>query len=106
MEKGRKDYEYVCADVEIQLNKIINNDIGVIILDPPRSGLDKNSLNLINKIKPKQILYLSCDPITLARDLNTLKENYDINLINAYDMFLNTYHVETLVILSKKNTKK
>jgi tRNA/tmRNA/rRNA uracil-C5-methylase (TrmA/RlmC/RlmD family) len=72
-----------------------------VIVDPPRSGLDKNTINQLIKINPKKIIYISCDPVTLARDLNLLKEKYKINEITPVDMFVNTYHVETVVLMSR-----
>ena len=96
------NYEYKCGKVEDQINKYINENIGVVIVDPPRKGLDKKALNSILAINPKQVIYVSCDPITLARDLNTLKDRYKIEYICALDMFPNTYHVETFVVLVRQ----
>lgn len=53
------------------------------------------------EIKPKTLIYVSCDPVTLARDLNLLKEKYNIEYIRPYNMFPRTYHVETVCLLSK-----
>ncbi len=72
-----------------------------IIVDPPRSGLNKETLESIMKIKAQTLIYLSCDPMTLARDLNKLKDIYNIEKIYALDMFPNTYHVECLCVLNK-----
>jgi 23S rRNA (uracil1939-C5)-methyltransferase len=96
------NYEYKCGKVEDQINRYINENIGVVIVDPPRKGLDKKALNSILAINPKQVIYVSCDPITLARDLNTLKDRYKIEYICALDMFPNTYHVETFVVLVRQ----
>ncbi len=96
------NYDYKCGKVEDQINRYINENIGVVIVDPPRKGLDKKALNSILAINPKQVIYASCDPITLARDLNTLKDRYKIEYICALDMFPNTYHVETFVVLERK----
>ena len=96
------NYEYKCGKVEDQINKYINENIGVVIVDPPRKGLDKKALNSILAINPKQVIYVSCDPITLARDLSTLKDRYKIEYICALDMFPNTYHVETFVVLVRQ----
>ena len=75
-----------------------------IVLDPPRKGCDKKVVEAIINTAPNKIIYLSCDPSTLARDLNMIyqTENYDIKFIQPYDMFPQTKHVETLVLLSKK----
>lgn len=87
-------------------SKIIHNikfKPNKIIVDPPRAGLDKKVIDDILNINPERIVYVSCDPITLARDLNILKENYNINKIIPVDMFPRTYHVETVCALEKKD---
>ena len=82
--------------------KDINVSFDTIIVDPPRSGLNEETRNLIIKLKPDKLCYVSCDPFTLARDLNILNKFYDVEKINALDMFPNTYHVECICILERK----
>ena len=96
------NYKYYVGDTS-EVLQTIDDEIDIIVVDPPRSGLNDKTLNDILNIKPKQIGYVSCDPITLARDINILKEYYDIKKIYALDMFPNTYHVETVIILEKKD---
>ena len=87
-------------------SKIIHNikfNPNKIIVDPPRAGLDKKVIDDILNINPERIVYVSCDPITLARDLNILKENYNVEKIIPVDMFPRTYHVETVCVLERKN---
>ncbi|HRT67523.1 MAG TPA: methyltransferase domain-containing protein, partial [Bacteroidota bacterium] len=74
----------------------------IIILDPPRSGLHKNTIENLIKILPKKIIYVSCNPSTLARDLEILKEYYSIEYVQPIDMFPQTYHIETIVKLNIK----
>ena len=74
----------------------------VIIVDPPRAGLDTITLDKIMKLNPEKLIYVSCDPITLARDLNILKTRFDIKEITPVDMFGNTYHVETVCVLERR----
>lgn len=81
----------------------INDKLDTIIVDPPRAGLDKYTLDTILKFKPKTILYVSCDPMTLMRDLKSLEDEYEIKELNLLDMFSYTYHVETVCVLEKKN---
>ena len=75
-----------------------------IVLDPPRKGCSKEVLDTILDVCPNKIVYMSCDPSTLARDLNILlsKNNYEVKYIQPYDMFPQTKHVETLAVLIKK----
>ncbi len=77
----------------------------VIIVDPPRNGLDDKMINDINKLLPKKIIYVSCDPMTLARDLKKL-DNYNIISIKGFNMFPNTYHVECVSVLHRKSLEK
>ena len=77
------------------------------MFDPPRKGLDKNSINNILKIKPKKIVYISCNPATLVRDLADFEEQYEINDIIPVDMFPWTSHVECVSVLElKENCNK
>ena len=77
-------------------------DIDLVIIDPPRSGLDKKTRDYLKRINSKYIIYISCDMISLKRDLEELKEIYNINEINLIDMFKRTYHCESIVILERK----
>lgn len=90
--------DFISGDVGTILSK---NDFkaDIIIVDPPRAGLDNKSIDNIIKIRPRKIIYVSCDPVTLARDLNILKEKYDVIEITPFDMFGNTYHVECVCLL-------
>ena len=77
----------------------INVDFDTVIVDPPRSGLNSNTIELLLNIKPEKIAYISCDPMTLARDLKILKEHCDIVKLNGLDMFPNTFHIECVCVL-------
>ena len=78
-----------------------NIKVDVIIVDPPRKGLTKDTIDAMIKINPERIVYVSCDPGTLARDINILKEYYNIDLVQPVDMFPQTPHVETDVLMSR-----
>jgi 23S rRNA (uracil1939-C5)-methyltransferase len=72
----------------------------ILILDPPRGGMSKNALKVILKLHPPKIVYISCNPSTLARDLKHFQENrYTIEKIAPFDFFPHTSHLETLVYL-------
>lgn len=74
----------------------------VVVVDPPRKGCDEAVLETISNIKPKKVVYVSCDPATMARDLKYLCDNgYSINEVWPVDQFCHTTHVETVVSLSK-----
>ena len=94
--------EFICDKVENKIDILKKLNIDNIILDPPRSGSDRKTLKQILEINPEKIIYISCNPVTLARDYNILKEKYIIKEIYAFDMFPNTYHVETVMVLERK----
>ena len=73
-----------------------------VIVDPPRAGLHQNAIKLLMEIMPKTIVYISCNPVTLCRDLAAMSERYNIANAAAVDMFPRTSHVETIVLLQRK----
>ena len=73
------------------------------MLDPPRTGLSRDAMSGMLRLKPRRIVYVSCDLATVARDVKRfLEEGYRLEHIEASDLFPNTAHVETLVILESK----
>ena len=89
--------EIINGRVEDYIDKF--NNIDLMIIDPPRSGLDNKTKEYLASIKAKNIIYISCDMFTLQRDLKELKDIYEIEEINLVDMFKRTYHVESVVML-------
>ena len=74
----------------------------VAIVDPPRKGLDGTTIDSLVKMNPERIVYVSCDPATLARDCAVLNERgYGVEVVQPVDMFPQTTHVETVVLMSK-----
>lgn len=76
--------------------------IDLLILDPPRGGIEKESIQTLLRIPMPHILLISCNPATLARDMKLLKEKYEIKYIQAFDFFPHTPHIETCLLLSHK----
>jgi len=72
-----------------------------IVTDPPRAGMHEKVVKSILEIKPQKIVYVSCNPTTLARDLQFLKESYRIDIIQPVDMFPQTYHIESVTRLTR-----
>ena len=98
--------EFYAGDVEIVLDDLINKKkitADIVMFDPPRKGLDRNTINNILKIKSKKIVYISCNPATLIRDLAFFEEQYEIRTIAPVDMFPWTSHVECCSVLYLKN---
>jgi len=97
-----KNIQFICGDSGKKIEKLkFNTDI--IIVDPPRNGLNNETINNILKLDAKELIYVSCDPMTLVRDLKILSNYYNIYEITPFDMFPNTKHVECLTYLKKKN---
>lgn len=102
---GIENTEFIAGDVEEVLDDLINNKKiipDIVMVDPPRRGLDKISIENILKIKPKKLVYISCNPATLVRDLKELEESYEINSIKPVDMFPFTSSVECVAVLCLK----
>lgn len=89
--------DFICDDVANVIDRFSNID--TVIVDPPRSGLDNKTIEYLKKIGSKNIIYVSCDPLTLARDIKNLSDKYEVKEVTPFDMFPNTYHVECVCIL-------
>lgn len=97
--------EFIAGDAEKVLTDLIENRKiipDVVIVDPPRRGLDNITVNNILKIKPKRVVYISCNPATLMRDLALMEDVYEVKMIQPVDMFCFSSHVECVSLLSLK----
>ena len=99
-----ENIEFINADAKVGAQLLLDRKqhVDVVIVDPPRKGCDNQTLEAINIFDPKRLVYVSCDPATLASDLFLLNENYNIESIDCVDMFPFSYHVETIVCLILK----
>lgn len=100
-----KNAEFFSGDVEQILEKLLQEKgikPDVIFVDPPRKGLDNNTIENILKILPEKVIYISCNPATLVRDLNKLEDRYNIKKIQPVDMFPYTSHCEVVSVLNLK----
>ncbi len=98
--------QFICGAAEDVVPKLILKDCcpDVVILDPPRKGSDEKTLSAILAAKPKRIVYVSCNPATLARDARYLADGgYCLKKVVPVDMFPNTEHVETVALLQQQN---
>lgn len=97
--------DFFTGDVENILPKIIEKDNikpNVAFVDPPRKGLDNTTIKILKKLQLNKIIYISCNPATLARDLNKLEEKYNILEVQPVDMFPYTSHIECVSLLCLK----
>lgn len=91
------------SDVVDYLKKQLDS-FTTVVMDPPRSGVGRDII-LVEKFKPSKVAYISCDPTTLARDISLLKSSgFEIVSVKAFDMFPQTWHVETVVVLSSSKS--
>lgn len=100
-----KNVEFIAGDVEQVLDSLINEKKvipDVIMVDPPRKGLDNKTVENVLRIKPKTMVYISCNPATLVRDLAKLEDLYGVKRIVPVDMFPFTSHVECVTVLQLK----
>lgn len=113
-------YAFLDANVNKQMNKVKNinflckdaakvnerDKADVVIVDPPRAGLDARTVAFLKETSPSKIVYVSCDPVTLARDIKLLSTDYQLQEVTPVDMFPHTYHVESVSLLIHKNFEK
>lgn len=92
-----RNIHFICGDASI----VKKDNFDVVIVDPPRSGLSKKVINLLNKINSNRIIYVSCNPNTLKRDIELLN-NYNIKNIECVNMFNKTKHIEVICFLERK----
>jgi 23S rRNA (uracil1939-C5)-methyltransferase len=100
-----KNVDFFVGDMKSVFNDNFieaNGRPDVIITDPPRDGMHKKVIDQIKNISPNKIIYVSCNSATQARDLELLKDDYDVIQSQAVDMFPQTHHVENVVLLKKK----
>ena len=95
--------DFVNADAAKYMLMMAQNkkNLDVVIVDPPRKGCEKTFLDALIQVAPKSIVYISCNPVTLANDLAVLSKHYDVKKIQPVDMFPFTEHVETVVLMSR-----
>lgn len=98
---------FICGDAGLELQSLVKKaKIDTLIVDPPRVGLDETMKETILNSTIKTIVYVSCNPSTLSKDLKELQKGYKIQSVQPFDMFSQTSHVETVVLLSRVNITK
>ena len=100
--------DFICEDAGKYMEDLSKrkSHCDALIMDPPRAGSDKRFMSSAIKLSPDKIVYISCNPVTLKRDLSYLKRYYSIKKIIPVDMFPYTQHVETVCLLSKLSEAK
>ncbi len=96
---------FYAGDIKEQLNNRFiqqHEKPQLVITDPPRSGMHPDVVNKLLEIHPERIVYISCNPATQARDVALMHAHYEVQVIQAVDMFPHTHHVENIALLQKR----
>ncbi|MGN0082358.1 MAG: class I SAM-dependent RNA methyltransferase, partial [Bacteroides fragilis] len=96
--------EFFCGDAGQAALRLEQDGVrpDVVVVDPPRKGLNADTVEALGRMSPRRIVYVSCDPATLARDVALLKERgYELKTAQAADLFPRCAHVETVVLMSR-----
>lgn len=94
--------QFLCMDASEGLYRVASrNHIDTLLVDPPRSGMDDAMLEAIEKTSPKKIIYISCNPSTLGKNLKVLKHQYHVVTVTPFDLFPQTPHCESVTVLEK-----
>ena len=95
--------QFIEEKSENVVEKLIKEQFGIILVDPPRKGMDSKVVDAIIQSTAQKLVYISCDPATLARDLKLLTKNgFVVENVKLVDMFAKTTHVESVVLMSRK----
>ncbi len=97
---GIENCEFLCGDVRQVLSRLTMKP-EVLVTDPPRTGMQRTVTDQILRLLPEKIIYISCNPATLARDIGLLKERYRVEEVQPVDLFPNTYHIESVARLER-----
>ena len=101
---GIENADFICADASEAAEKFLRDGVRpeVVVVDPPRKGMDEAAVRTLCGMAPDRVVYVSCNPATLARDVTVFNScGYELKCAEAVDMFPRTSHVETVVLLSK-----
>jgi len=97
-----RNCHFICKDIKEGIMDVTDRP-DVMVIDPPRVGMHKDVIKMIRDLSPDRIVYLSCNPATLARDLALLREDYRVVEVQPIDMFPHTHHIESVARLEKSS---
>lgn len=97
-----RNCHFICKDIKEGIRDVTDRP-DVMVIDPPRVGMHKDVIKMVRDLSPDRIVYLSCNPATLARDLALLREDYRVMEVQPIDMFPHTHHIESVARLEKSS---
>jgi 23S rRNA (uracil1939-C5)-methyltransferase len=107
---GISNCRFLAGDVKERMREILRTGSQplpeVVITDPPRAGLHPQVTQALRELSPRRIIYVSCNPATLARDLALLKDDYEVLTVQPFDLFPHTSHIECVVRLERRNQER
>ena len=101
---GVENVDFICADAGEAARELEERGLhpDVIVVDPPRRGMDETAVRAVCSMSPERVVYVSCNPATLARDILRFNEHgYSLRDVSAVDMFPRTCHIESVVLMSR-----
>lgn len=106
-DNGITNFSAYADDATAFINKMVKEGqhVDVLFMDPPRKGSDERFLKALKSLKPERVIYVSCNPSTLARDCDLLSDTYKVSQVQPVDLFPQTHHVETVVRLTLRDDK-
>lgn len=103
-ENGIENCHFICGDIREMLPAITHRP-DVLIIDPPRAGMHPDVLARVMAMSPERIIYVSCNPATMARDIGQMSKDYEVVEIQPVDMFPHTYHIEAVAKLQHRSNR-
>jgi 23S rRNA (uracil1939-C5)-methyltransferase len=101
LSNGIDNCSFILGDIKDTLEQI-ETVPDLLVIDPPRAGMHKDVLKQVCRMGPEKIVYVSCNPATMARDMLELKEDYTVMEVQPVDMFPHTFHIESVARLVRK----
>ena len=97
---------FLCKDASEGMQYVLSRkNVDVLLADPPRSGMDEAMINTILSSSIRKIVYISCNPATLGKNIKDLKKEYDVRTVIPFDMFPGTPHIESITVLERRGMK-
>ena len=105
LQNGIQNAQFLCGDASVTAKTVKDKNITIdtVLLDPPRKGCDESVIHTVCEMNPQNIVYISCDPATCARDCKIFETlGYKVERVASFDLFPRTFHIESVALLTKE----